>query len=387
MAVACSSNGVDRDVGEPGVRGKVEGPWPAPKCATARGLLQFLLEAVSEPSSVHSSMPRHAAPLAIAFLAVWTVPGMVPPDRVGSASGSEEGTAQPAGSLPFFYDLYSFRGDSGVTDVVASFAVPAGNLDHDNVDGNVRYRFSVTFVLADTALGLVSRADDSVFVSVERPLAGEHLLHSHVETGAAPSRTTVQRVVVTDASYPGTGQLYTHAYEVPDYGGEALMLSDIALGLPERSGGWRRGDVTLALLPRDRLPSGVFDVYYEVYNLTEGGAYRTEISIEPLRGPDPPRLAGDRSVRVSFAGESAAEPGEALPELRRLDASLADGPYRLTVTVTDEITGQTARRETPLVVRKWEEGATLVPTCPVTPRVSRPDCPEPGRRGSDAPRR
>jgi len=46
------------------------------------------------------------------------------------------------------------------------------------------------------------------------------------------------------------------------------------------------------------------------------------------------------------------------------------------VKVTDEITGRTARRESQLVVRKWEDGATLVPSCPVTPGVPHPDCPE-----------
>ena len=68
-----------------------------------------------------------------------------------------------------------------------------------------------------------SRAADPVFVSVECPLAGEHPLHTHVETRAAPSRTTVQRVVVTDASSLGTGQLYMHVHEVTDYRGEALI--------------------------------------------------------------------------------------------------------------------------------------------------------------------
>jgi len=313
-------------------------------------------------------MPRHAPFLVIALATVWALPAMITSDRTASAS--------PLRPLPFFYDLYSFRGDTGVTDVVASFAVPAGNLDHENVNGEVRYRFNITFVLADTALGLVARADDSVFVAVGRPLAGKHLLHTYVETRAAPSKATVQRVIVIDAPYPGTGQLYTHAYEVPDYSGGALMLSDIALGLPERNGGWRRGGVTLALLPRDHFPSGVFDVYYEIYNLTHGGTYRTEIAIEPFRGPNSRGLEADQAVRVSFSGEAEAEPGEALPELRRLDASLADGPYRLTVKVTDEITGRTARRESQLVVRKWEDGATLVPSCPVTPGVPHPDCPE-----------
>jgi hypothetical protein len=330
--------------------------------------------------STRLTMLRPAAFLMIASATAWVFPAMTTSAPRVSASGT-------ASSLPFFYDLYSFRGDSGATDVVASFAVPAGNLKREDVDGNVRYRFNVTFVLADTALGLVSRADDSVFVAVGRPLAREHLLHTHVETRAAPSTTTVQRVVVMDAPYPGTGQLYTHAYEVPDYSGDDLMISDIALGLPGRSGGWERGDVTLTLLPSDHFPSGAFDVYYEVYNLPERTPYRTEISIEPVPGPGLPAFDVDQTVGVGFLSESGAATGEALPQLRRVDASLADGPYRLTVKVTDKATGRTALRERLLEVRNWEAGATFVPACPVTPGVTRPDCPEPAQRGSETPPR
>src|SRR5688572_24623305 len=57
-----------------------------------------------------------------------------------------------AGPLPFFYDLYTFRGEASTTTVVASFAVPAGRLQPEWAKGGVRYRFDVTLVLADTAL-------------------------------------------------------------------------------------------------------------------------------------------------------------------------------------------------------------------------------------------
>src|SRR5687767_13531657 len=84
-----------------------------------------------------------------------------------------------AGPLPFFYDLYTFRGEESTTTVVASFAVPAGRLQPEWAKGGVRYRFDVTLVLADTALRSVFRTDDSVFVGLPRALSGEHLLFTH----------------------------------------------------------------------------------------------------------------------------------------------------------------------------------------------------------------
>ena len=280
-----------------------------------------------------------------------------------------------AAPLPFYYDLYSFRGDTGATAVVASFAVQAGRLDRESVEGGVRYRFNVTFVVADTADGIVARADDSVSVAVPRPLGGEHLLHAHLETQAAPSTTTVGRIVMHAVPNPGTGQLYNHDFSIPDYGGSELMLSDIALGLPDREGGWRRGEVTLALLPSSHFPGGPFDVYYEVYNLPQGTRYATEIAVEPVDGSGAPRAGAESTVRVRFAGESAADEADVLGELRRVDVPLELGPHRLTVTVTDLERGLSASRSRILQVREWEEGATLVLTCPVKPGIDRPGCP------------
>lgn len=290
------------------------------------------------------------------------------------ASAADSRSPSLARPLPFFYDLYSFRGEGGATTVVASFAVRAGRLDSEDVDGEVRYRFNVTLVLADTALGAVARADDSVFVAVPGRLPREHLLHTHVETQAPPSAATVQRVVMIDAPNPGTGQLYTHAFPVPDYGGGELMLSDIALGLPGRGGGWKRGDATLALLPSSHFPGGLFDVYYEVYNLPAGHRYTTEIAFQPVDESGAPDPDGGRTVRVHFFGESTSGPDGALSELRRVDAPLDRGRYRLTVTVRDQETGRQAESSRLLQVRPWREGATLVPACPVAPGLHRPGC-------------
>ena len=244
--------------------------------------------------------------------------------------------------------------------------MPVSNLRAERMDGRVRYRFDLRFVMADTARHSVFTTIDSVFVSVPRSLPGQHLLHTFVEVEAPPSTTTVQRVIVTDAARPGRGQLYTTPFLIPDYSGTELMLSDIALGLPDPTAGWTRRGVTLALLPTTEFPESSFDVYYEIYNLPAGTPYETEISFERLDDSG----GEDRAVRTLFSGESEARADGSVGELRRVQSGLTKGLYRLTVTVTDNVSGQTAARSRLVQVRGWRSGTTLVPAMPKS-RVGR----------------
>lgn len=286
---------------------------------------------------------------------------------VGGAAATAHGDAAGGGSvypaaglraarpLPFYYDLYTFRGPDGSTAVVSAFAVQAGHLETELVDGRVRYRFSVTLVLADTALRTVSNTHDTVYVAVPRAVDDEHLLYTHVEVTAPPSTNTRQRVIMIDATTPGIGQLYTEVFPIPDYTGSRLMLSDVALGQPGARSGWRRDGVTLALLPTSQFPSSAFDVYYEIYNLPQDNEYTTEIAI---RRSD---VRGEEPVRLRFVEKSGAAPGAAQREFRRVEAALPKGAYELTVTITDHRTGQTATRARSFEVHGWPRGATMVP--------------------------
>lgn len=269
--------------------------------------------------------------------------------------------ASPPAPLPFFYDLYTFRDSDTGTAVVASIAVEARRLQREHFQGQSRYRFDVRFVLADTLARTVSNTEDSVYLSMPLALSGAHLLHTYVEVEAPPSESTVQRVVVTDATRPGTGQLYTSPFVIPDYSGSELMLSDIALGLPDATAGWTRRGVTLALLPTSQFPASAFEVYYEIYNLPKGTPYETEISIQPVDDdgdPDGP------PVRTTFSGESGAREDDSVAELRRIESALPRGRYELTVHVRNRLDGETAQRSRGFEVRHWGGGATLVEARP-----------------------
>ena len=269
--------------------------------------------------------------------------------------------APTSAPLPFFYDLYTFRGDAGGTTVVASIAVEARRLKRENIQGQSRYRFDVRFVLADTATRSVSNTEDSVFLSMPVALNRQHLVHTYVEVQAEPSRSTLQRVVVTDATRPGTGQLYSSPFLIPDYSGSELMLSDIAFGLPDATGGWTRRGVTLALLPTSQFPTSAFDVYYEIYNLPAGTPYETEISIQPIDDDDD---EDGQAVRTIFSGESAARQDGSMAVLRRIESALPRGRYRFMVSVRDRIGGEVATQTRDFEVRAWGGGATLVEALP-----------------------
>ena len=280
------------------------------------------------------------------------------------AASLSAASASALGPLPFSYDLYTFRGEGGATRVVASFAVPVRELNRSSQDGDARYRFDVTFMLTDTVRHLVNRSDDSVFVAAPGALDGDHLLHTWVELDADPTAATHQRVIMTDASTPGVGQMYQSPYPVPDYTGSNLMLSDLALGLPDRAHGWARGGASLALLPTSQFPESAFEVYYEIYNLPTSHAYSTEISIMSLEGAEQESIPRAPAVRTIFSGRSGAGPDGTVSELRRVESALPEGPYRLIVTVRNDESGETVSQARRFHVRGWNAGTTLVPALP-----------------------
>jgi hypothetical protein len=291
-----------------------------------------------------------------------------PSDRlvVLPSTGVDRSSARP---LPFSYDLYTFRGEGGRTTVVATFAVEAGELETERVGGDNRYRFGVTLVLADTALKTVTNRHDSVFVELPRSVRDQHLLYTHIEVQAPPSHDILQRLTMIDATKAGIGQLYWKYTQIPDYSGTELMLSDVALGQPDAPTGWKRGEATLGLLPTSRFPSSAFDVYYEIYNLPVGNPYTTEVTVQRLADIFSEEAEDHEPVRLLFSGESAAAADGTLPELRRVGTSLAEGRYRITVTIEDQSTGKTTSRSRTFEIHTSWRGATMVPAFQVQPKI------------------
>ncbi|HEX6559789.1 MAG TPA: hypothetical protein VF021_10015, partial [Longimicrobiales bacterium] len=252
--------------------------------------------------------------------------------------------------LPFFFDLYTFRANEGRTSVVAAVAVPRERLNLSAVASNPAYRIDLSLILVDTVSRRVVRQDDSVALATQRGPGNDDLFRLHVEVAVPPSRSTVQRVIVSDPSEPGVGQLYGGPFPIPDYSGSKLMLSDVVLAEPGVTGRWHRGDVSLALVPTRYFRGGSFNVFYEVYNIEQDAQYSTEIVIEPLRKSRGEKLkglfgGGPGPITLRFAGVATTARNGVLQELRRVDAQLGKGTYRLRVTVKNLENGETSKNE------------------------------------------
>ena len=281
--------------------------------------------------------------------------------RAGTLAALDRDSDRPRfeRELPFYYDIFTFRGPRGQTDVTAALAIPGPMLEPaESADGRTLYALRLSFILVDTATGRISRVDTVYRYRAPRPLGEGEYLRTHVRLAAPPSGSAVHRLLVRNDADPGQGRLYGGPARVRDYSGGALLVSDIVLAEPDSGGTWRRGAASLALVPPRQFPAREpVTVFYEIYNLPAGTPYRTEIRLEPPAAPGPLArigrllgLGGGGSVRLRFEGQAAPGPDGAVQEIRRVASRMGPGRYRLRVAITDLAGGRTATSETQFLV-------------------------------------
>lgn len=189
--------------------------------------------------------------------------------------------------IPFFFDLSTFRGDEGKTDLVVNYLIPMEALARDERGAWVERRT----VVLDGDLKLAA----SDIEAIEQPVVaggarGKWVLN--VATVRVPAGRYEVASRVTDLVAPGRpmGLLRTNA-SVPDYGGASLLMSDIAFGsaiVADSAGAAAAGAGAMArsgwrLTPR---PVRRFDgrsspyLYFEIYNLAADVEGRRRYSVE-----------------------------------------------------------------------------------------------------------
>ncbi|MBI4545436.1 MAG: hypothetical protein HY703_09590, partial [Gemmatimonadetes bacterium] len=258
--------------------------------------------------------------------------------------------------LPFYYDIYTFRGDGTGTDVTAALAIPGDQLEPLELEGETVYSLQLSFIVIDTTSRQSSRVDTTLHFRSQARLERGQYLRTHVQLAAPPSLQAVHRLVVRSAAQPGQGQLYGGVTRIPEYRGPELGVSDIVLAEPDTTGSWHRGQARLALVPPRQFQAGrALTVFYEIYNLPEGTPYRTEIR---LAGSGAgawsrlKRLLGLGGGPTTLRFEGAARPAASGPvqEIRRVASQVGPGRYRLHVVITNLITGEAAARQTDFLV-------------------------------------
>ena len=267
----------------------------------------------------------------------------------------------PGRDIRLPYRVAAFKGDGGQADLYLGFGIPVAA-----VDGDVGLTVSTAAaligperdVLAErrrTVYGLraaqiVDFDETRLWTGVERLSAGagEHEVQLEFET-AAGSVAASQRQRV----------------EVPDFGEPGLQLSDILLAYyVEEAEGAEPGRVVRDGLSMQPAPWGLYavddpiHVYFELYGLGLSGG-RSDFEVEARLVPKDTstglgriarRILGSRERGVSTAAEAQGSRSDDSQSLI-LDASTQEpGLYTLTVVVRDRVSGETAERETDLLL-------------------------------------
>jgi tetratricopeptide (TPR) repeat protein len=260
-----------------------------------------------------------------------------------------------AAPLPFYYDVYTFKGQNARTDVTAAIAIPASSLEARQVNGAFVYSLQLSLIVVDTVSGAVSRRDTTHHFRSNKPLsAGEHL-RMHADLSAPASRSTIHRIVIRDLARESHGQLYGGGTVVPAYESSALMISDIVLAEPG-GGVWHRGNAELALVPpRQFLEGEPLTLFYELYNLPAGATYDTEIVLAPSATSSgfarlKRVLGGDGTIRLRFSGQAAPARLGYVQEIRRVSTELKPGKYSVQIRVTNLANQQVVQTSREFVV-------------------------------------
>ncbi|HSJ09835.1 MAG TPA: hypothetical protein VK928_07965 [Longimicrobiales bacterium] len=254
--------------------------------------------------------------------------------------------------LELVHEVLQFRGPVGQTTLVASVGMPTSSARQLVSDGVMTALVELSLI--DTANTSVIRQDSLRRFRVGTlPANGTVLLTSEL---SMPPRALLYRIGIMDPART-VGRVAGGTVEARAYDSGDLQLSDVLATPEDGVPSFARGAVRLSLAPgREFSRDENFTLYYEVYGLAEGAAYRTEIRIEP-------KLDGiTERVRALFPGAreavmltfdevvDTAHVVFGVQERRSVGlGGLVPGAYDLTIAVTDGA-GRTATRTRALYV-------------------------------------
>ncbi|HUP88621.1 MAG TPA: hypothetical protein VM100_04705 [Longimicrobiales bacterium] len=260
------------------------------------------------------------------------------------------------GDLPFWYDLYAFKGVKGLTDVTVAAAVPGSSLFSQRRGDQYVYSVQASLIFIDTTTNEITRRDSIFNFWSSRVLGNNEHLRIALDMSVPVAKAGMHRMVVRDLTNPGVGQLYGGPSEIKNFTGQSLMVSDLILADAD-DGKWHRGLANLGLVPpRQFEEKKPLKIFYELYNLANETPYRTEISMTPVEGAVGfgrlKKLFGGRSgtIHLQFDGVAQANADGTVQELRQVSAEAKPGKYRVEVRVTNLQNQQSVRTETVFLV-------------------------------------
>ena len=234
------------------------------------------------------------------------------------------------------------------------FAIPAGRLTAERDTAGVRYPLRFTLIVADSADRLVARLDTIRVFGTPEPLRGASFLTGRLEVPVPPGRQRYRLLVETPDGVSGA-LVGGDSVEVEALDGRRFAVSALVVGRAGSGLVWPAPGDTVLLNPLGRFPErGVAELYYEVYGLAPGQPYHTVVRLERRSGGSVfaavRRLFGGGRGGVLLEFDAVAD-GLAMRTHRAID--LRDSPrgaYRVTLAITDPVSGRTVTRARPFEV-------------------------------------
>ena len=228
--------------------------------------------------------------------------------------------------LPLQFDMLSFRGSGGLTDLLVPIAIGTDSLRGTSVPGGHQYAVRLLAAVVDTAAQRVERSDTTLqFIAPAELTASRLSLHALLS--ATPTDDAFFRLYVQNAEFEQDGGLAAQRVRIPSYRGDTLMISDVVLGSAVEGGNFSRGGRRITLMPFARFVDGRFRMFYEVYNVPRDTRYRTQLLVEHSTGRP------QDGVRLEFQDEAEPDADGVIRVLRSMGTELQPGLYRLTLRI------------------------------------------------------
>ncbi len=275
------------------------------------------------------------------------------------------------GPLAYFFDSAGFKGAQDASNLEVYYGIPVWELSFSpGTDGKPTSRLKKGVALYNESNERVLRRDGEfeLFSEAVADTARQAYVPEMFRVTAPPGRYRMSVQVLEEGT--GRSQVYEQHVVLPAYPRGYLRLSGIQLAAsirPAEGDRFRKGDVQVVPNPTRTYGRGqsVY-IYYEVYNLTrdEFGTTRYRVSYEmrsALSESIGARILGGigrllavrqnnrASISIEYAHIGGREDDQGYVEL---DMAASDpGEKFLTVTVTDQVSGQTTTGTTRLTIR------------------------------------
>lgn len=253
-------------------------------------------------------------------------------------------------------NLYAF--DAGEeTELVAYLAVQGGTLNGLNSvdDTTLSYALRVQLAAGDPVSESIARVDTLLAFTRAEPLPATAVVATAIPLHTAPARNARITLSLRNGFDATQGQVMATSRTIPAFDEPMLSISDVVIAEP-RDGTWSRGEYSLAPAQGHALLEGsAFRMYYEVYNVQAGDPLTVRVVVAP--GSDASVLARLESLiakrsalTVDFAEDAVFDADGVMRSGRDVTADLQPGAYDVLVVVRNTRTGETANRNTNLVI-------------------------------------